>query len=1082
MCAACGARLGANSTVPKLSESAASSADPTGPFPNRTAPETKPPFLLGTYRVKAELGRGGMGVVYRAEDTQLRREVALKVMLSGATETDKARFLREARAQAAVEHENVATIYQVVEAAGTVFLAMPLLRGRTLADELRAGPLSVTEAVRVLREIAEGLAAAHARGLVHRDIKPGNVWLEGEKRRVKILDFGLARPFANGAAEPALSDSDPITHTGGIVGTPAYMSPEQARGEPTDFRSDLFSLGTVAYLLLTGRQPFREATLTATLIAVATDHPPAVRDANPAIPPDLSALVSQLMEKAPAARPRSAREVADRLAALIVPLPVNVAPLAPVAATAPSAADPWADLDATVADDTAADTVAPPRPPASSARFLYAALAALLLAVAAAGTVIYIETRGGTLKVELADGAEAKFKNGSLVIADDTGKDRYRLTAEKLEAGVGTGKYTVRVEGADGLALSTPEFVMKRNGEVVVRVTVVAERKKKEDKDTKGPDAKAYAAERRAAEWVLGLRGRVVIAPGVPKLPPEFPPVLDWNMWNEPVLPNEYEVTDATKLPKGPFVVTKIELRDLRMQNPDPGLTALRDLKYLVWLDLFQTQVGADGAAALATCTNLAHLNLQRSLLPREDLKSLTPLKGLTCLILSDLGIDDSSFETLAGFPRLRKLVIDEVPGAGGINGSELKRLNAHKELRRLWLHGQALKDHHLDGFAPPQLESLFLSSTSLTNAAVPHLAKIGTLTHIEIQGTKIDEQGAKELAKALPGCRIQWTGGVIEPTLATDLTAAQTVIARGGSLRIDGDPIEYKTLPNPPFQINTVSMRRMPVTAAHLRALRGCRKLTELNLTESRLSDDALEPLNALPNIRHLDLNETGLTDGGMVYLKPLAALEHVTLYNTAIGDDGLAHLAGALELRYVDLGRTKVTDAGFAKLAATCTKLDGVWLSATAITDDGLTKLADLRELATLGVSKTRVTDKTLSRLQAHPKLKELDLSECSEITDDGFAHLAKCARLGILTLDRTPVTDAGLKHLAPLKGLQFLSLTGTGVTDAALDTLKGFETLTYLKVSNTKLTENAVRALAKALPKCRIEWNGGDIVPAP
>src|SRR5207302_10527593 len=194
-------------------------------------------------RVLGQLGAGGMGIVLRAEDPGLKRLVALKVLRPeyAAQPAARVRFIREARAAAKVEHDHIVPIFQIAESNGTAFLAMPLLKGEALSTTLhRVGMLPVPDAVRIGREIAEGLAAAHAEGMIHRDIKPGNVWLEGSRGRVRILDFGLARVTAEAGER-----DQTVTREGAVVGTPAYMSPEQARGFKVDHRTDLFSLGVV---------------------------------------------------------------------------------------------------------------------------------------------------------------------------------------------------------------------------------------------------------------------------------------------------------------------------------------------------------------------------------------------------------------------------------------------------------------------------------------------------------------------------------------------------------------------------------------------------------------------------------------------------------------------------------------------------------------------------------------------------------------------------------------------------------------------------------------------------------------------
>jgi formylglycine-generating enzyme required for sulfatase activity/serine/threonine protein kinase len=272
-------------------------------------PSAKPGSLgrLGHYEVLEVLGRGGFGVVVKAFDEVLHRVVAIKVLAShlAATSPPRKRFLREARSAARIRHENVVTIH-AVEEQPVPHLVMEFIPGQTLQEKLdETGPLDVVEVLRIGQQIANGLAAAHGMGLIHRDIKPSNILLErGIEQRAKITDFGLART----------ADDASLTQSGIIAGTPMYMAPEQANGEVIDQRADLFSLGSVLYVMCTGRPPFRASTTMGVLKRVTEDTPRPIREIIPEVPEWLCALIAKLQAKQPAERMQTAKEVADVLA------------------------------------------------------------------------------------------------------------------------------------------------------------------------------------------------------------------------------------------------------------------------------------------------------------------------------------------------------------------------------------------------------------------------------------------------------------------------------------------------------------------------------------------------------------------------------------------------------------------------------------------------------------------------------------------------------------------------------------------------------------------------------------------------
>jgi hypothetical protein len=261
---------------------------------------------LGPYEVTGLVGRGGAGIVLKGFDPSLNRFVAIKVLGPhlASSVAARRRFAREARATAAVSHEHVVAIHGVDEANGLPYLVMEYVAGISLQERLdRAGPLELEEVLRIGAQVASGLAAAHAQGLVHRDVKPGNILLESGIERVKITDFGLARA----------ADDASLTQSGSVAGTPQYMAPEQARGDAVDHRADLFSLGSVLYAMCAGRAPFRASSTLAVLRRVCEDEPRPLRDVNPEVPEWLVAIIATLHAKDPAERFQSAGEVARLL-------------------------------------------------------------------------------------------------------------------------------------------------------------------------------------------------------------------------------------------------------------------------------------------------------------------------------------------------------------------------------------------------------------------------------------------------------------------------------------------------------------------------------------------------------------------------------------------------------------------------------------------------------------------------------------------------------------------------------------------------------------------------------------------------
>jgi serine/threonine protein kinase len=417
---------------------------------------------VGEYEVIEVVGQGGMGAVLRAFDTKLSRVVAVKVMSPGLASNPTAvmRFLREATTAAAVHHDHVVTIHAVDDAHRPPYLVMEFVDGQTLQEKIdREGALELKQILRIGSQAAAGLEAAHKMGLIHRDVKPANILLENGVERVKISDFGLARA----------ADDLQITQTGLIAGTPQYMSPEQAKGESIDARSDLFSLGSVLYTMCTGRPAFRADSTVAVLRRVCDAAPRPIHEWNAEIPSWLEAIVNKLLAKEPADRFQTAGEVAGLLGQHLahVQNPTQVPAPAPIA-----------ELPLQVARGPGAMETSGKRAPLRSRLRPSAALAVATSAMLFVGltfteasgvthltaTIVRIATGDGTLVIESSDPGIKVAIDGEEVAIHGAGVEEVRLRP---------GSYKVAATKDGKPAAVDQELVtITRGGQQVVRVAV----------------------------------------------------------------------------------------------------------------------------------------------------------------------------------------------------------------------------------------------------------------------------------------------------------------------------------------------------------------------------------------------------------------------------------------------------------------------------------------------------------------------------------------------------------------------------------------------------------------------------------
>jgi hypothetical protein len=605
------------------------------PTPDEPAPAEG--GRLGGYRLVELLGRGGMGLVYLAEDEQLRRQVALKVVRPEAAAAPGARqrFLREARSAAAIEHDHIVPVYHVGEEGDVFFLAMPLLRGESLESVLRragGAPLAVSEVLRIGREVAEGLAAAHERGLVHRDVKPSNLWLEGERRRVRILDFGLARP---------LDDGSDLTPQGVVLGTPAYMAPEQASGSAVDGRSDLFSLGCVLYQLATGEKAFDGEHIMAILARLATHQPPPPQHRNPLLPPALSGLIVRLLAKQPDDRPPSARAVADALGALA----------------------------------SGAETCEPARPRRGAVRWLVGALLGL---AAAAGIVVIVKDRTGKViaTVEVPDGGSVQVR------PDGKGKRAADEARRQAVAWVVSKGGSVEVEGV-GWVKEVPEGRF--------RVTAI------HLSDRKAPLGEAELLDQLSdfpdALGAFNVFDMPLTNAGLERLC-RLPCLRDATA----LVVAATEITDAGLSHLRGLPLTALVLSGNKGITGG-GLKHLAELDRLTSLNLAATRIESGSLEALrGKLPRLRELWLDGTRVANEDMAAVGSFEGLVGLSLASTLLKPGALAPLKGLTRLQGVTFYDT----GLTDDDLPSLRGWKALVGLDLRGTLVTDggllEHLKG------------------------------------------------------------------------------------------------------------------------------------------------------------------------------------------------------------------------------------------------------------------------------------------------------------------------------------------------------------------------------------------------
>lgn len=791
---------------------------------------------LGNYRILSRLGAGGMGVVFRAEDLTLKRIVAVKAMHPNiaTNKSSKERFLREAQATAAIEHDNIVTIYQVGEDRDVPFLAMQFLQGESLQDRLdREGRLDESEVLRIGREAASGLAAAHRRGLIHRDIKPDNIWLEqsrgslGEPNvsitersttgsRVKIVDFGLVRTH----------DDTGLTQSGAILGTPRYMSPEQAHGKPVDCRSDLFSLGSVLYHLATGKPPFHGSNLTAILIAVSQEDPEDVRTANPDVSPQLAELISRLLCKDRELRFESAAAVVREIQGIEAGKALNATPAPRVLPNIDTSITKSPSSKSRVGKPhTVAKTLNTARPPVWKTPIALAGIGAAFLIAALGIVVISVGFGKGTLVVKAADGVKVEIKNAQVTIRDKETGATYQLAIG--EESMKPGDYELVVNNpASGLTFSTKQFTIKRGDVTQVEVTL------QEAVPDAAPKMVAESAERRAAEWVLSVGGRVFL-----------------NMKSGH---GNSAFRTGQALPDEPF-----DVRDVNIEHSstvtDEGMTNLRGLTGLLTLSFFDSPISDQGLANMTdegrvSFPNLRDLWAADTKVTDKGLRYFSDSKQLKSMDLMRTRARDAS--VFRNFPNLGTLgiALTEIPS------SDLAVLETLDSLTYLAIDGSQLAGEgarHIG--ALKKLISLTVEkaqSPSKFDSAI--LNDRHSLSRLNVYADEFDVMLWPSLAKLSKLKELTLLGkGLANASIESMETLPSLRILRLSNARLNGESVAAAAHRQP--LLKELSIEVSPLTDADVKALESLTKLDQIRLGScGNISAQAIDSLRkAVPHCK---------------------------------------------------------------------------------------------------------------------------------------------------------------------------------------------------------------------------------------
>jgi serine/threonine protein kinase/Leucine-rich repeat (LRR) protein len=1001
-------------------------------------------LVLGNYIILDKVGQGGMGAVFKARHRRMNRLVALKVLPSSLSSIPEAiaRFQREVEAAARLHHAHIAAAYDADEADGVHFLVMEYVDGPNLATYVREkGPLSVAAAVRLVAQAAEGLAAAHAQGIVHRDIKPSNLMVN-RQGALKVLDLGLAQVRDGSAPIDLTADA---TQTGRTMGTVDYMAPEQARdAKAVDARADIYSLGCTLYYLLVGRTPAPPGSAAEKLLWHQTQSAEPLIDVCPGCTARLEALVKRMMAKEPSDRPGSMIDVAFELEACLYELPAGTGELS-LAGIELRPGDPSSTVHGAKAGrgtifqqgDTLLSGLRAPGtidrgPTRAQSRGRLIALTAGLVSLALLALVAFVPQW-------LNDG-NASGRLGTLIVAtqsapaevylDGKWQGRIETTDQPLQFSLTPGERLVEVR-RQGYRTYEKQ-VHTQTGKTISVVATLQRDEKPRVPVAARPGTLPHAAYEKLLTWIWDQGGIVQVRSSDG---------------------HTIQVTALDQLPDEPVEIVMIELDGSGVK--DNELEQLKKAPALVQLSLADTKITDQGLKALDKLTNLTRLDLSRTNVKGTGIAHLANLSELRELSLDNTQVTDQAIIKLANLPNLRGLQLANTP----ITDRGIKELAAARSL-----------------------ELLNVKGTSLTQETYDELTRANAGLTINWDGADRERAVAARLLDK--GATLAVAGPMADAPLVTDLKA-QNALPMGRVLvkQVDlstgadfGDE-DLKALVVL-SEIESLNLVNASVTPAGLTYLQGLATLKTLHLPAHRLPGAAIEAFaKAMPQCEVVlkepldaEVAQEVIRKGGRVSMMTSSGADASEISRAEDLPDEMYWV------RAIDLTGAKAIDANCLVKLHELGSLESLNLSQTDVTDACLAQLAGCKSLRSLTLSDTRISADGLAALARLPALRQLYLARTA-IGAEGVRRASSLAGLTHLSLQGVELADAHVALLKRLDQLQWLDLSHTPLTDAALTHLRELARLESLIVKGTNLSDEAVEQLAAEFGPAHVVGNPPD-----